>query len=64
MGALTCGCQISPGLPVSPEVVKAHKEHTFQALFFWDLLVRPGATEDQKQTREKLTEARIAYQEA
>ena len=64
MGTLSCGCQISPGLPVSPEVVKAHKEHTLHCLFFWDLLLRPNATPEQREAREKLMEARLAYQEA
>ena len=64
MGRLICGCQISPGLSVGPEVVKAHKEHTLHALFFWDLLLRPGPIPEQRQAREKLMEVRIAYQEA
>lgn len=63
-GSLVCGCEISPGMDISPEVVKAHKEHTFHAMFFWDLVMRRGATPEQVKAREALAEARIAYQEA
>jgi len=64
MGTLSCGCEIAPGLPVTPEVVKAHKEHTLHALFFWDLLLRHNATPEQQQGRETLMLARMAYQDA
>ena len=64
MGTLNCGCVIEPGMPVDQETVKAHKEHTLHALFFWDLLVRHDATTEQRQARDKLMIARLAYQEA
>lgn len=64
MSRLSCGCELAPGMPVIPNIVKAHKEHTFHALFFWDLLVRKNGTPEQQEAREKLAEARIAYQEA
>ena len=64
MGKLSCGCTISPGLPLSPDMVKAHREHTFHALFLWDIIVRHGATPEQLAAREALMIARIAYQEA
>ena len=64
MGRLTCGCNIDPGWPVTSEVVKAHKEHTLHALFFWDLILHRNPTKEQQEAREKLQEARIAYQEA
>lgn len=64
MRTLNCGCEIAPGAPVSKETVKAHKEHTLHAMFFWDLLVQHAATQEYKQARDKLMMARIAYQEA
>ena len=64
MGTLSCGCEIMAGMPVSPEMVKAHKGHTLEAMFLWDLVIRPNATEDQTKARDALAEARIAYQDA
>lgn len=64
MGNLSCGCAFFPGRPISPDVVKAHKEHTFLALVFWDMLVSPNASPEVKARREALMMARIAYQEA
>jgi hypothetical protein len=64
MGKMFCGCEIYPGQPVTPETVKAHKEHTLTTMFFWDIIVRHSATPEQQEARDKLMEARIAYQEA
>lgn len=64
MGKLSCGCEISPGKPVQPEMVKAHKEHTLHAMFVWDLMLRHDVTSEQQAAREALMIARIAYQEA
>jgi hypothetical protein len=64
MGKLICGCEITPGEPVTPEMVEAHKEHTLHCMFIWDIMARHNATPKQEQAREKLIEARIAYQEA
>lgn len=64
MGKLFCGCEISVGAPLDHEMVKAHKEHTLQAMFLWDLIIRHGAIPEQTAAREKLAEARITYQEA
>lgn len=36
--ALSCGCNIQGGAPVSPETVKQHYKHTFEALLFWELI--------------------------
>jgi hypothetical protein len=47
-----------------PEMIKDHKNHTLQALFLWDLIIRRDATPDQVKARETLMMARIAYQEA
>jgi hypothetical protein len=33
-------------------------------MFFWDIIVRHSATPEQQEARDKLMEARIAYQEA
>ena len=61
---LPCGCPVGPGMLVSEEAVKIHKGHTLLAMVIWDLLIQPGATQEQLQAREKLMVARIAYQEA
>jgi len=63
-GSLVCGCEISAGAPIDPEMVKEHKNHTLQVMFLWDLLVRHGATPEQTKARDALMMARIAYQEA
>lgn len=64
MGKLLCGCEISPGAPLDPEMVKAHKDHTLQVMFLWDIIIRRSATPEQEKARENLMMARLAYQEA
>ena len=61
---LPCGCPVGPGMLVSEEAVKLHKQHTLLAMVIWDLLVQPGATLEQEQAREKLVVARLSYQKA
>ena len=55
--ALSCGCEIKAGVPVSPETLKAHYKHTFEALLFWELIFRKG--QDLPDERLKLSQARI-----
>ena len=61
--ALPCGCEIKGGMGVSNEMAQAHLKHTMAALFFWDLLRRPG-DDPTSEARLKLGEARIAVIEA
>ena len=37
--ALSCGCEVSPGLPVTTAWLKEHYKHTFEALLIWELIV-------------------------
>lgn len=55
---LSCGCEIQGGAPVTPEMLKAHYKHTFEALLFWELLHRPQNPLDPEK-RIKLSEARL-----
>lgn len=59
---LACGCAIAPGLPVSQETLKLHYKHTFEALFFWELLVRLNTPQDDRHIR--LSQARAEWSEA
>ena len=46
MGKLACGCELSPGAPVSKEMLKAHYEHTLSCLVLWELIMRRGSPQD------------------
>lgn len=59
--SLSCGCKFSGGMPVSTELLKEHLKHTMEALFFWELIMRPGR--DPLATM-KLAQARIDLIEA
>lgn len=54
--ALSCGCEFRGGMPVTKELLKAHLKHTMEALFFWEMIMRPGR--DPIATA-KLSQARI-----
>jgi len=57
-----CGCQVTPGAPVPPKIIKEHYKHTIEVLLFWELLQRPGTPLSGKQI--DLGLLRINYQEA
>lgn len=59
---LTCGCNINPGKPVSLETIKAHYEHTIEALLFWELIFRKGV--DLTNDKAKLSQARLDFIDA
>lgn len=59
---LDCGCSVAPGLPLSPEMVKAHYKHTFEAMIFWELMRRDGTPQDDRNL--KLSQARVDFFEA
>ena len=40
--ALSCGCELRPGLAVTPEMLQSHLVHTMEALVFWELIRRPS----------------------
>lgn len=40
--SLSCGCDFSGGMPVTPELLKEHYKHTRESLFLWELIRRPG----------------------
>jgi len=61
--ALACGCEIKGGMAVSNEMAQAHFKHTQEALFFWDLMVRPGA-DPLSEAKQKFVQARIVVTEA
>ncbi len=42
---LCCGCEITPGAPVTPDTLKQHYLHTIQVLLFWELLGRQATPE-------------------
>ena len=60
---LSCGCEVKPGAPVTPEVLKAHYKHTFECLLFWELLMSPSQTPEARYSVDgpnmKLSQARI-----
>lgn len=55
---LSCGCEMRGGMPITPGILEAHYKHTFEALLFWELIMRPGADEE---LGFLLTKARINY---
>ena len=57
--ALSCGCEIVGGQPVSPKTIKEHYKHTFEVLLFWELLCRPGVMPNEGKL--KLSQARIEF---
>lgn len=59
---LACGCNVQPGEPFTHETLRAHYKHTMEALFFWELLRRPGVPQDDRNL--KLSQARIDCLEA
>ena len=66
--ALSCGCEIVPGAPVRPETLQAHYKHTIECLLFWELLVNPGKSSEERYSPDspnmKLSQARIDLLEA
>ena len=54
--SLSCGCEFRGGMPVTEELLKTHLKHTTEAIFFWELIRRPGR--DPLATM-KLSQARI-----
>lgn len=54
--ALACGCEFRGGMAVDTELLKAHLKHTMEAIFFWEMIMRPGR--DPMATT-KLSQARI-----
>lgn len=61
--ALVCGCEIKGGMAVSSEMAQAHLKHTMEALFFWEIMRRPGGGLT-SEARQKLSLARIAVIDA
>lgn len=66
--ALSCGCEIVGGAPVSVETLKAHYKHTMECLLFWELLNRrtknPEVRYEIDSPNMKLSQARIDILEA
>ena len=54
--ALSCGCEFRGGRAITPELLRAHMKHTMEAIFFWEMIMRPGR--DPLATL-KLSQARI-----
>ena len=62
---LSCGCEVKAGIPVSPETIKAHFQHTLEALIFWELIIRRDLVGSPfLQDKVKLAEARIVLIDA
>lgn len=59
MGKLSCGCEITPGAPLSAEQLKAHYKHTFESLVLWDLILRRPRQEFPLDQEVRLSTARI-----
>ena len=61
--ALSCGCEIRGGEPVTPETLKAHYKHTMECLLFWELIVdkskSPEARYEIGSPNMKLSQARM-----
>lgn len=57
---LSCGCEVQAGATVSPETIKAHFQHTLEALIFWELIIRRDLVGSPlRQDTVELAEARI-----
>ncbi len=54
--SLSCGCEFRAGMPVNTEMLKTHLKHTMEAIFFFELIMRPGRD---PRTKERLSLARI-----
>ena len=61
--ALSCGCEIKPGIPITAGTLQAHYKHTIEAILFWELMHRQGDT-PLNDARLKLSQARIDLVEA
>lgn len=59
---LSCGCDFSPGAPVSQETLEKHYKHTIEALLFWELIINRG--KPQGEANLKISESRIQLFEA
>lgn len=57
--ALSCGCEIIGGMPVTEEMLKAHYKHTFECLLWWEMIRKLGEVQsfDMSLARIKLLEA-------
>lgn len=60
--ALSCGCEMKPGMPFTLEALQAHYKHTIEALMYWELMHRQGVIQDERHL--KLSQARIDLLEA
>ncbi len=60
--SLSCGCEFRGGMSVSPEMLKEHYKHTFEALLFWEMLMKPSGNEERYNVGSpnmRLSQARI-----
>lgn len=66
--SLSCGCELRGGMEVSLEMLKEHYKHTFEALMFWELLMKPSLSPEERYKIDgpnmKLSQARIDILEA
>ena len=60
--ALSCGCELNPGVPITPEGMKVHYRHTFESLLFWEMIRRSGVPQDISE--DSISVRRLAYTEA
>lgn len=60
--AFCCGCEVSPGRPLSEKIFREHFKHTMEVLLLWELIIRQGVDIGDK--RSNLSIARINYLEA
>ena len=59
--ALSCGCELRGGMPVTPDLLKVHLKHTMESVLYFELIMRPGR--DPFATH-RLSKARIELIEA
>lgn len=55
---IACGCGLRAGTMVSLDQIERHRDHTTEALLYWELLM--GDMRPDEETKAKIAEARIA----
>ena len=61
--AMSCGCAIVGGMPLTTDWLKEHYKHTFEALMVWEIIIDPNAKRSNYDA-DGIGELRLKYMEA
>ena len=61
--AMSCGCAIVGGMPVTTDWLKEHYKHTLEALIVWEIIIDPNS-ELSNFYADRIGELRLRYMEA